>query len=116
VSSLDNINPIESERDFEGSERIQIEVVDEIPPPNFNPPLTGPFDPVLLRVGEHFSEPFSLFNNPHMMFGMSDSSSKGVPTTSSSSVMKNTLVMSSLPSIKVVGPTPYMPSAFTFSI
>jgi hypothetical protein len=36
--------------DSEGSDHVEIEVVDEIPPQNFNPPLTGPFDPIHFLV------------------------------------------------------------------
>jgi hypothetical protein len=58
VSTIDDVDPIDSERDSEESGRIEVEVVDEIPPPNFNPPLRGPFDHILLRVRGHFSEIF----------------------------------------------------------
>jgi hypothetical protein len=111
-----NIDSIEYRRDSKGSESIQIEVIDEIPPPKFHPPLTGPFDPVLLRVKEHFSEPFFLFNNLHTMFGTSDSLSMGVPTTSSYSFMGGTSMVSPFPSISVVGSTSSMPSASDYSI
>jgi hypothetical protein len=44
-----------------------MEVVDENPPPKFNPPLTNPYAPVLIQVRELCSEPFSLFIDPHTM-------------------------------------------------
>jgi hypothetical protein len=45
----------------------KVEVVDEHPPPNFNPPLTEPDAPILVQVREIFSEPFSLFSHPPTM-------------------------------------------------
>jgi hypothetical protein len=50
---------------LEESETFEVEVVDESPPPHFNPPLTGPNDPILVQVRDLFSEPFSLFSDPH---------------------------------------------------
>jgi hypothetical protein len=49
------------DKDFEGSYLwfdeaglVEVEVVDEHPPPNFNPPLTEPNTPLLVQVQEHF--------------------------------------------------------------
>jgi hypothetical protein len=33
---------------LEEFEQLEIKVVDESTPPKFNPPLTGPFDPILI--------------------------------------------------------------------
>jgi hypothetical protein len=33
---------------FEETSLVEVEVVDEIPPPNFNPPLTNPEAPILI--------------------------------------------------------------------
>jgi hypothetical protein len=64
-----------------------VEVVDESPPPNFNPPLTDSDTPILVQVREFFSEPFSLFNDPHTMSGPSVSSSVVEPSIPSMSVL-----------------------------
>jgi len=53
------------------SDNIEVEVVDEIPSPNFNPPLNSPNNPILIQIRELFSEPFSLFSDPHIMLGKS---------------------------------------------
>jgi hypothetical protein len=53
---------------------LEVEVVDEIPPTNLNPPLTDPDAPILVQVRELFSEPFSMFNEPYIMLGPSVSS------------------------------------------
>jgi hypothetical protein len=58
VSTGDDVDPLDLERDYEESECVDIELVDKIPPPNFIPPLTSPFYHVLLRVRGQFSEPF----------------------------------------------------------
>jgi hypothetical protein len=42
-------------------------VVDERPPQDFNPPLTGPDTPLLVQVREIFSAPFSSFSHPPTM-------------------------------------------------
>jgi hypothetical protein len=50
-STLDDTNAVVYEThmlDMKGSEHVGIEVIDEIPPPNFNPPLINPFDPLLI--------------------------------------------------------------------
>jgi hypothetical protein len=46
---------------FEENNFIEVEVVDEHPPPNFNPPLTELGTPLLVHVREIHSETFSLF-------------------------------------------------------
>jgi hypothetical protein len=46
---------------------VEDEVVDESPPPNYNPPLTNPKEPILVQVRELFRSPFSLFRNPTNM-------------------------------------------------
>jgi hypothetical protein len=81
-----------SDEDFEGIELwfdetglVEVEVVDEHPPQNFNPPLTEPNTPILVQVREIFSEPFSLFTHPPTMSGPSVSSSVAEPTSPSSS-------------------------------
>jgi hypothetical protein len=72
-----DIEPLESKRQFldlGGIEHVEVEVVDEIPPPNLNPPLTNPFGPILLEIGRNLSDSFSFFNS-HNMVGVNGSSS-----------------------------------------
>jgi hypothetical protein len=38
---------------------MEVEVIEYIPPQNFNPPLTGPFDPILIQLNGPFGDPFS---------------------------------------------------------
>jgi len=70
--------PVDSKRilsGFEESESVEVEAVDEIPPPNFNPSLTGPFELVLLVLRGNFGESFSFFSDLHMISRVSVSSS-----------------------------------------
>jgi hypothetical protein len=67
---------------FDETGFVEVEVVDEHPPPNFehpppnfNPPLIEPDTPLLVQVREIFSEPFYLFSHPPTMLGPSVSSS-----------------------------------------
>jgi hypothetical protein len=48
---------------FEDTGLIEVEVVDEGPLSNFNPPLIDLEAPLLVKEGDIFSHPFSLFNN-----------------------------------------------------
>jgi hypothetical protein len=52
---------------FDDTVLVEVEVVDECPPPNFNPPFTEPDTPILVQVMEFFGEPFSLFSYPSTM-------------------------------------------------
>jgi hypothetical protein len=59
-----------SDEEFEGIKLwfdeiglVEVEVVDEHPPHNFNPPLTKPNTHILVQVREIFSEPFSFFTH-----------------------------------------------------
>jgi hypothetical protein len=54
---------IEIERDYEESKSVDIEVVDEIPSPNFNPPLIVPFDLILIRPRVNFSDSSLFFSD-----------------------------------------------------
>jgi hypothetical protein len=83
-----------------------VEVVDKIPPPNFNPPLIDLEAPILIQVREFFSEPFSLFSNPHTMSRLSVSSSVVDPSSPFVSGTKGIPTMSTLPSLSTIGPTP----------
>jgi hypothetical protein len=92
-------------------------VVDERPPQNFNPPLTEPNTPILVQVMEIFSEPFSLFTHPLTMLGPSVFSIVVEPTIlSSSGTGRNPLgaipVMSTLPPLSSIRPTPSIPFYF----
>jgi hypothetical protein len=70
---------------FDETGLVEVEVVDERPPQNFNPPLTEPNAPLLVQVREIFSAPFSLFSHPPTMSGTSVSSSVVEATSPSSS-------------------------------
>lgn len=59
------------------SECVELEVVDGIQLPPFHPPLTDPFDPILIRMNRPISETFSLFSSPHLMSSVSGASSMG---------------------------------------
>jgi len=48
----------EPERRSEKSDTFEVEVVEKIPPPHFNSPLTCPNDPILFQVRELFKDPF----------------------------------------------------------
>jgi hypothetical protein len=50
---------------------VKVEVEDECPPPIFNPPMAGPYTPILIQAREIFSEPFSLSSTPPIMIGSS---------------------------------------------
>jgi hypothetical protein len=111
------------DREFEGSylwfdktSLVEVEVVDERPPPNFNPPLTDPEAPILVQVKEIFSEPFSLFSSPHTMSVPSVSSSVFEPSSPSSSGTWGIPVMSTLLSLTTIGPTLYIPFSIGPSI
>jgi len=86
-----------------------VEVVNESPPPNFNPPSTSPYMLVLVQIREIFSELFSLFNNPHTISGPSGSSSVAEPSSPSMSGTRSISVISTLPSLSTIRPTPSMP-------
>jgi hypothetical protein len=46
---------------------VEIEFIDGSPPPNLNPHLNGPFDPLLILLNKTFSNLFYHFNNPDEM-------------------------------------------------
>jgi hypothetical protein len=87
---------------------VEVEVVDEIPPPNFNPPLNNLEELVLIQLRDLFSEPLSLFSDPYTMSNVSVSSSVAKPSIPSVSGTQGISVMSTLPSLSVTGPTPSM--------
>ena len=82
--------------------------------PHINPPLTNPFDIVLIKVSSNVGDPFSLFI--HMMSSVSMSSSMEQLALSSPSNQGVTLTNPSLPSINGVGAPSTSPGASTFPI
>jgi len=81
-----NLEPFEAHvSDSEKYKQVEIEVIDEIPPPKFNPPLIVPFNPLLIQVNIPFGDHVSYFNNPHKNSCINGSSSMGkrIPTLSS---------------------------------
>jgi hypothetical protein len=85
------VEPTWSNKRSEESEHVEVEVVKKSPPPHFNPPLIDPRDPVLIQVRELFSEPFSLFNDPHIMSDPSVLSSVVEPSNPSKRILGGTL-------------------------
>jgi hypothetical protein len=92
-------------------------VVDECPPQNFNPPLIERDAPLLVQVRKIFSAPFSLFIHPPTMSGTHVSSSVVEATSPSSSgtggnPLESIPMMSTLPPLSFIGPTPSKPFYF----
>jgi hypothetical protein len=93
---------------------VEVEVVDEGPPTNFNPPLTERDTPILVEAREIFSDPLSFFSHPPTMSGPNVSSSVAEPTIPSSSgtggnPLGGISVMSTLPPLISIRPTLFIP-------
>jgi hypothetical protein len=87
---------------------VEVDLVEEKYPPNFNPPLTKPNVLVLVKVREIFSESFPLFIDPHTMLGPVVSSSMDEPSSPSTRVIGGIPIMPNLKILRNIGPTPSM--------
>jgi len=104
------------EKEFRGSyiwfyETIlfKVDVVEECPPQNLNPPLTEPDAPLLVQVREYFSDPFSLFCHPPTMSRTSVAFSVVEPSSPYLSGTMGIHVISTLTSLSSIRPTSSMP-------